>query len=66
MEKLAVKQEELKKVETKIKKLNEKKTKLMNEIKILEMEAKSEQYAALEITLSEKGMSITELLETLK
>lgn len=66
MNKLASKREELEKIEERIKILNERKKKLLKDIKILEMEAKTEQYAALEISLKEKGMNISELLETLK
>lgn len=65
MDKLAAKREELNKVEIKIKALNQRKVKLQNEINMLELQAKSDQYEALEVYLQEKGMNLSELLKTL-
>ena len=66
MEKIAIKREELEKLEVKIKKLNQKRKRLVKDIELLEMQQKSEQYAALEISLKEKGLSISQLIEQLK
>ena len=65
MEKIAIKREELEKLEVKIKKLNQKKNRLVKDIELVEMEEKTEQYAALEISLKEKGLSISQLIEQL-
>ena len=65
MEKIAIKREELEKLEVKIKKLNQKRNRLVKDIELLEMQQKSEQYAALEISLKEKGLSISQLIEQL-
>ena len=65
MEKIAIKREELEKIEIKIKKLNQKRNRLVKDIELLEMQQKSEQYAALEISLKEKNLTISQLLEQL-
>ena len=65
MEKIISKREELEKIEIKIKKLNQKKNRLVKDIELLEMQQKTEQYAALEIRLKEKGLSISQLIEQL-
>ena len=65
MEKIAIKREELEKLEVKIKKLNQKRNRLVKDIELLEMQQKTEQYAALEISLMEKGLSISQLIEQL-
>lgn len=65
MEKIAIKREELEKLEVKIKKLNQKRNRLVKDIELLEMQQKSEQYAALEISLKEKNLTISQLLEQL-
>ena len=65
MEKIAIKREELEKLEVKIKKLNQKKNRLVKDIELLEMQQKTEQYAALEISLKEKGLSLSQLIEQL-
>ena len=65
MEKIAIKREELEKLEVKIKKLNQKRNRLVKDIELLEMQQKSEQYAALEISLKEKRLSISQLIEQL-
>ena len=52
MEKIISKREELEKIEIKIKKLNQKKNRLVKDIELLEMQQKTEQYAALEISLT--------------
>ena len=65
MEKIAIKREELEKLEVKFKKLNQKRNRLVKDIELLEMQQKTEQYAALEISLKEKGLSISQLIEQL-
>ena len=65
MEKIISKREELEKIEIKIKKLNQKKNRLVKDIELLEMQQKTEQYAALEISLKGKGLSISQLIEQL-
>ena len=65
MEKIAIKREELEKLEVKIKKLNQKRNRLVKDIELLEMQQKTEQYAALEISLKEKNLTISQLLEQL-
>lgn len=65
MEKIAIKRGELEKLEVKIKKLNQKRNRLVKDIELLEMQQKSEQYAALEISLKEKNLTISQLLEQL-
>ena len=65
MEKIISKREELEKIEIKIKKLNQKKNRLVKDIELLEMQQKTEQYTALEISLKEKGLSISQLIEQL-
>ena len=65
MGKIISKREELEKLEVKIKKLNQKRNRLVKDIELLEMQQKSEQYAALEISLKEKNLTISQLLEQL-
>ena len=63
--KLFGKKEELQKIELKIKNLNDKKNKLIKDIRILEMQEKTERYELLEISLKEKGITLSELMEKL-
>ena len=61
MEKIAIKREELEKLEVKIKKLNQKRNRLVKDIELLEMQQKSEQYAALEIKIENLKSKRTKL-----
>lgn len=65
-EKLIKKKDEIKKIEEKIKKLSTKKAKLTKEIELLEMRENINNYKALEVRLSQTGMTLEELLQTLK
>ena len=65
MNKLFGKKEELQKIELKIKNLNDKKNKLIKDIRILEMQEKTERYELLEISVKEKGITLSELMEKL-
>ena len=65
-EKLIKKKDEIKKIEEKIKKLSAKKAKLTKEIELLEMRENINNYKALEVRLSQTGMTLEELLQTLK
>ena len=66
MGKLANKRKQLQDLEIKIEGLKSKRTKLKNEIELLEMQEKKQDYEALEISLKEKNMTLKELLESLK
>ena len=50
----------------KIENLKSKRTKLKNEIELLELQEKKQEYEVLEISLKEKNMTLKELLESLK
>ena len=65
MGKLANKRKQLEDLEIKIVNLKSKRTKLKNEIELLEMQEKKQDYEALEISLKEKGLNISQLLEQL-
>ena len=66
MGKLANKRKQLEDLEIKIENLKSKRTKLKNEIELLELQEKKQDYEALEISLRDKNMTLRELLESLK
>lgn len=65
-EKIYEKKMSLEEIDKKIKKLTIKKSEFMKELKILEMEEKAKQYQLLEISLKETGMTLSNLIETIK
>ena len=65
-EKIYEKKMSLEKIDKKIKNLTIKKSELIKELKILEMEEKTKQYQLLEISLKESGMTLSSLIETIK
>ena len=65
-EKINEKKMSLEKVNKKIKSLTSKKNELIKELKILEMEEKTEQYEKLELSLKESGMTLSSLIATIK
>ncbi|WP_343009767.1 hypothetical protein [Clostridium celatum] len=65
-EKIYEKKMSLEKIDKKIKNLTIKKSELIKELKILEMEEKTKQYQLLEISLKESGMTLSSLIATIK
>lgn len=65
-ERIDEKKMSLEKIDKKIKNLTSKKNELTKELKILEMEEKTEQYAVLEVSLKESGMSLSSLIAEIK
>lgn len=65
-EKLQLKKIELDKIEQKLRSLASKRSGLVKEIKLLEMEKKNIEYKELEISLVESGLSLSELIKKIR
>lgn len=65
-EKLQLKKFELDKIEQKLRSLASKRSGLVKEIKLLEMEKKNIEYKELEISLVESGLSLSELIKKIR